>query len=265
MTFENICDRLKAAGIEDYRYEAMILISELCGEMSEYTEYDSTSLASAVERRCEHYPLQYILGKWWFGDCEFKVDEGCLIPRADTETVVETALRYLPCDKRFADLCAGSGCIGVLLLHMRKDLRCDAVELYPKALALAQENAELNGVSDRYAITRGDVLLGEGLCGEYAAIISNPPYIRRDVIKTLSQEVRYEPHAALDGGEDGLVFYRAILEKYIHHLAPDGVFIFEIGYDQAQDIKALAELHSLSCEIIRDLCKNDRVAVLRRV
>lgn len=262
MTFEDICSRLKAAGIPDYRYEARVLLSEICGCESEYEDIDSPELCAAVDIRCKRYPLQYILGKWWFGDCTFKVSENCLIPRADTETVVEQALKILPQAARIADLCAGSGCIGILILHMRRDIHCDAVELYPKTLELARENADLNGVSDRYTPILGNVLLGEGLTGDYDAIISNPPYIRRDVLPTLSEEVMCEPVAALDGGEDGMIFYRDIVARYRKHLAKGGVFVFEIGYDQAEQICSVASENGMSCRIVKDLGGNDRVAVL---
>lgn len=260
--FADICDALNASGIEDFRFEARVLIEEFCGEMSEDKDYTSSELLAAIKRRCDRYPLQYIIGEWEFYGLRFKVNENCLIPRADTETVVETARKLLPVGARFADLCAGSGCIGIALLHARPDTTCDAVELYPETLEIAKENSRINTVSDRYFPVLADVLEGDCISGEYDAIISNPPYIRSDILKTLSDEVKREPQAALDGGDDGLVFYRGILDLYTKNLREHGKFIFEIGYDQAEEIRLLAAERGMGCEVIRDLCGNDRVAII---
>ena len=187
------------------------------------------------------------------------------MPRPDTECVVEEAVRLLPKDSLFADLCTGSGCIAISLLDLRRDLSGVAVELYPATLEIARRNAVKNSVSERLSFVEGDVLAG-GVLGDLKldAIISNPPYIRSEVVKSLVGEVTYEPRAALDGGEDGLVFYRAIVENYRRNLCDDGCFIFEIGYDQAADLEALAENSGFSCRIVKDLGSNDRVAVLKR-
>lgn len=262
MRFSDICDTLKNAGIENAVFETRVLIEEFCGEVSENRDYTSTELITAIKQRCDRYPLQYIIGEWEFYGLRFKVNENCLIPRADTETVVETAKKILPAGARFADLCAGSGCIGISILHIRPDTLCDAVELYPETLEIAKENAKINGVSDRYFPICADVLAGNCISKKYDAIISNPPYIRTDILKTLSEEVKCEPQAALDGGEDGLVFYRGILDFYSQNLCGHAKFIFEIGYDQAEELKLLAAARGMKCEIIRDLCGNDRVAVI---
>lgn len=266
MNFYGICQALKNAGIEDYKFEARILLEEFCGSASEFSEYESLELEAAIKKRCEHYPLQYIIGKWDFYGYEFKVNESCLIPRADTETVIEVAKKLLPKDKtvRFADLCAGSGCIGITLLRELKNSVCDAVELYEQTLDIAKENAQLNCVLNRYNPILADVLSGDCLDGKYVAIISNPPYIRQDVLDSLSDEVKKEPIAALDGGQDGLVFYRAILDLYTKNLERDGRFIFEIGYDQGESLRALAAERNMNCEIICDLGGRDRVAVISR-
>ena len=265
MTYGEIRERLKKNGIENFDGEARLLIEELCGDFSFDREYSSQTLADAVEKRCGHYPLQYIIGKWWFCRCEFYVDENCLIPRPDTELAVETAQKLLPQRARFADLCTGSGCIAISLLDLRADLCGLAVDLYPKTLDIAKKNAEKNSVSDRISFRLGDVL-SQGLLGDeiFDAIISNPPYIKSDVVPTLSSEVGYEPQAALDGGDDGLIFYRAMIDNFAKNLSSDGCFIFEIGYDQADDIRSVACERGFYCEIKKDLGGNDRVAVLRR-
>ena len=266
MRAEEIRKILSEAGIEDAFYEARLLIEEICGRSpNEDEDYTSKELEAAVSKRCENYPLQYILGKWWFARCEFFVDENCLIPRADTELIVELAMKKLPKDAFFADLCTGSGCIAVATLDLRDDTRADAYELYPKTLALAQKNAEHNKVSDRFSSFCGDVLENT-LLGEkkYDAIISNPPYIRSDVIPTLQKEVLTEPHAALDGGEDGLIFYCSIVKNFADNLNKNGFFLFEIGYDQADDLRKIAEENGFECEIYKDICSCDRAALLRK-
>ena len=266
MTYREIYESFKKVNIENARGEAELIISEICGEFSESADYQDSRLCEAVKRRLEGYPLQYIIGKWWFARCEFEVSEDCLVPRPDTESIVEEAIKILPPNARFADLCTGSGCIAISVCDLRSDTSGIAVELYPRTLDLAKRNAARNNVADKIDFVLGDVLSGEVLGGEiFSAIISNPPYIRTDVIDTLSAEVKHEPRAALDGGEDGLIFYRAIVERYQKNLTPDGCFIFEIGYDQAEDIKQIAEQNRFSCQVKKDLGGNDRVAILKRM
>lgn len=266
MKYEEIAKKLADAGVQDARIEAAILIEELCGErVCESREYDDILLEDALEKRASGYPLQYIIGKWWFARSEFEVDEDCLIPRPDTECVVEEAVKLLPRNASFADLCTGSGCIAVSVADLRPDTRGVAVDLYPKTLDIARKNAISNKVAHRLDFVLGDVLSGDVL-GEdkFDAIISNPPYIRSDVIDTLSREVSFEPRVALDGGEDGLIFYRAIVEKYQKNLCEGGMFIFEIGYDQAREIEKIAMKNGFSCKVKKDLGGNYRVAVLEK-
>ena len=265
MTYSNICEVLKGAGIDSYATDARVLIEEICGGFSPERDYGSEELARAVEKRCQRYPLQYIIGKWWFCRCEFFVDENCLVPRPDTELIVETARDMLPSGAHFADLCTGSGCIAVAALELRPDTRADAVELYPRTLELAIKNAEHNSVASRFCGILGDVLCADTLGDKkYSAIISNPPYIRSEVIPTLEKEVLSEPSAALDGGEDGLMFYRAILGNFEKNLADDGFFLFEIGYDQREALLSMAKERGFDCQIRRDLGGCDRAAILRR-
>lgn len=265
MKENEIRKRLSDAGIEDAFYEARLMIEEICGEtVREDADYTSGELELAVEKRCSNYPLQYILGKWWFARCEFFVDESCLIPRGDTELIVELAMKRLPKNACFADLCTGSGCIAIATLDLRDDTRADAYELYPKTLAIAEKNAEHNRVKERFCGILGDVLDERLLDGKkYDAIISNPPYIRSDVIPTLQKEVLIEPRAALDGGEDGLIFYRAIVKNFASSLKENGFFLFEIGFDQADDLLKIAEENGFACEIYKDLCACDRAVLLR--
>ena len=269
MTYYEICARLAAAGIEDAETDAALLLSHF-GGISAATlpfrrdeDIGDPRLIRAVERRASHYPLQYLIGEWDFCGQTYEVNEHTLIPRADTEVLVEQALRLLPRGARFADLCTGSGCIAISTLCMRRDTEAVAVDLFPETLAVARRNAVRNGVSDRVTFLEADVLTALPIgAGTLDAILSNPPYIRTEVVRTLAPELAHEPEAALDGGRDGLDFYRAILHLHTPLLKPNGVILFEIGYDQGEDLQKLAAQYGFACRIVRDLGGCDRVAVL---
>lgn len=273
MTLRDVVVRLSAAGIESAEYDAMRLVERFgtnAGKSIPLTQiaaesdrdYADESLAAAVARRANREPLQYILGEWDFWRQTYRVAPGCLIPRADTELLVEYAVKQLPKNGRFLDLCTGSGCIAISTLATRPDCRADAVDFYDVPLSLAAENAVRCGVDDRLCVRRGDVLSGEGAVGRYDMIISNPPYIVAEVVPTLAPELAHEPASALDGGDDGMMFYRAILQHYRTYLAPAGCFVLEIGYDQAEPIAALANMAGMTCSVRRDLGGCDRMAIL---
>ncbi|MEE0970006.1 MAG: peptide chain release factor N(5)-glutamine methyltransferase [Clostridia bacterium] len=274
MRFREICDILKNAGIEGYLHEASLLLERFCGvspsslPLVKEKDFDVSELSDAVQKRADRYPLQYILGYWYFYEEKYIVNENCLIPRSDTEILVELAVKHLPPCAVFADLCTGSGCVAVSVLKHRPDTSAYALDLFEDTLKLAETNAKLNGVSDRFVPMKHDVLCPCEFCGTedgLDAILSNPPYIKTQTINTLEPELTHEPHAALDGGEDGLVFYRAILDNHLCHLKQDGFIVFEIGFDQANDVGRLAELHGLSADIIKDFSGNDRVALLKKL
>ena len=225
--------------------------------------FSGSALEDAVKRRCGHYPLQYILGEWYFWRECYEVSEHCLVPRPDTEHLVEQAIKRLPQNANFLDLCTGSGCVAISTLCSRPDACATAVDLFPDTLALAERNAVKNGVRERFTPRLCDVLQGCEWEEAYDAILSNPPYIRAAAMADLSTEVKHEPAAALLGGEDGMDFYRAILEKWRKLLKKDGFFLFEIGYDQAEEIKLLASEQGLEATIFRDFGGNDRVALLK--
>lgn len=257
MTQQEIAARLTAAGIENAAGEARLLCEHLSGE----------ALIQAVARRCEHYPLQYILGEWYFYRECYEVSEDCLIPRSDTEILVDTAIKMLPNGARFLDLCTGSGCVAISTLASRNDTVAMAVDLFPKTLALAARNANKNGVETRIDFMCHDVRTPPPAsleCSSFDAILSNPPYIQNDVVPTLQREVSFEPSAALMGGADGLNFYRAILEKWCVLLKPQGLLILEIGYDQGRALTDLAAAHGYSCAIKKDFGGNDRVVILQK-
>jgi len=226
---------------------------------------DEGELLTAIEKVKNGEPLAYAMGEWYFYGLTFKLNRDCLIPRPDTEHIVEKAIELIPKNGRFIDLCSGSGCIGISVLHYRPDTVGDALEISQKAFEISVKNAEINGVSPRFHPVRGDIF--EYIPGEkYDCVISNPPYIRADIIPTLDESVRdHEPIRALDGGEDGMRFYRFILENYRERLNEGGCFVFEIGYDQREDIISLSREAGYSyCHVTKDYGGNDRVAVIGR-
>ena len=274
MTLGQISGVLQDAGIENAREEAILIVCALFGRSRASVlaepdaDFESEALYAALDKRVERYPLQYIFGSWSFFGEEYRVSEDCLIPRSDTELLVEYAIKTLPRGAHFADLCTGSGCIAISTLVHRPDCTATAVDVFPKTLALAAENAERNGVGERFCPVLCDLLapLRKELVSRapFDAILSNPPYIRSAVVDALEPELFFEPRAALDGGADGLVFYRKIIEQFLPLLKPEGVFVFEIGFDQSEDLRVLARAHGLTCEIYNDLSGNARMAVLER-
>lgn len=275
MTYRNICDAFTKAGIDSPQWDAQLLIEHFCGKdrlsilASPDLEFDSAELDTAVSQRCQRIPLQYLLGTWDFYKQTYQVSPACLIPRSDTEILVEEAIKRLPPNAFFADLCTGSGCIAISTLAERQDTQAVGVDLSKDALSIAERNAERNGVSSRFCGIYGDLLhFSTDIVERFpkpVAILSNPPYIRRSTLDELSPEVKHEPQMALDGGEDGLIFYRALLKIAKIWLQKDGFCLFEIGYDQGADLRQLAAQHGFSCEIKKDFGGCDRVAILHPI
>lgn len=272
MTFREAVKKLLAAGVDSARSDASLLFERLAGVDSARLplvmdeDFDIPALEDAIEERCARTPLQYILGGWEFFGLDFIVTPDCLCPRPDTEISVETALSLLPEGAEFLELCTGSGCISVSLCKTRGDLSGIATDKFENTLAVARQNAEKHGVSDRLTLVCADLFDTPDYIGErrFDALISNPPYIPTKDVESLSDEVKKEPAAALDGGADGLDFYRRIVSAYSKYLKPYGKLIFEIGYDQGEALGNIAESHGYVCRIIKDLGKNDRVAVLSK-
>lgn len=214
-----------------------------------------------VEQRGRRIPLQQLTGTAWFYGMPFLVNEHVLIPRQDTEILVEEARKRIRPGMRILDLCTGSGCVLLALLASCEQVTGTGVDLSGEALAVAEKNARNLKIPAEFL--QSDLF--EQVQGVYDIIVSNPPYIRTEVIPTLMPEVReHEPWMSLDGKEDGLYFYRKILDGIRRFLCPGGWICFEIGYDQGEDLKKLMKEHGLErIEIVRDLAGLDRTALGR--
>ncbi len=222
-------------------------------------------IENRLTRLSEGEPLQYILGSSFFYGREFFVDQRVLIPRYDTECVLEYAVNELKEGTTFADICTGSGCIGLTLLSECKNTHGTLLDISNDALDVVRINGERLGLTDRFTSKQFDVMSDE--CwenlGKFDLIVSNPPYIPTEDIKTLSPQVLKEPRIALDGGADGMDFYRKITEKSRNHFTHGVNIIFEIGYDEGEKMKDLANSLGLYCEIKCDMNGLARVALLK--
>lgn len=212
-----------------------------------------------IEKRAERIPLQQLLHEQEFMGLSFYVDEHVLIPRQDTEILVEEVMREPYDGARILDLCTGSGCILLSLLHYSNASSGVGVDLSGEALSVAKENAERLGLTGRVEWIEGDLF--NGVEGSFDILVSNPPYICSGVIPMLEPEVRvHEPLMALDGGEDGLLFYRRIVEQAGACLVPGGRLYFEIGYDQGEAVAELLKTHGYKeVHVIRDFAGQNRV------
>ncbi len=218
-------------------------------------------IREAIERRCAHEPLQYIIGEWEFFGLRMFCGSGCLIPRPETELLVEKAIEYLPKGGHFLDLCTGSGCISVAVLNNRKDVTGTAVDISPKALEYAERNAKYHRVDDRLEIVNLPL-------EEYRpmsipdVIISNPPYVKTDDVDAFPPLLRHEPRIAFDGGHDGLEFYKAIAMRYSSRFLKDGgVILFEAGYDTVREVEAILKYRKLKTTILTDMFGVERVCM----
>ena len=259
-------DRLTEAKVPEAELDARLLLEEVCGtdrndllvhgdkevppeQCDRYVEY--------IQRRQKREPLQQITGYQEFMGLRFKVTPDVLIPRQDTETLVEEVMRYLHDGMHILDMCTGSGCILLSLLKYSNDCEGTGCDISEPALKVAEENAKELSLNASFVQSN----LFENISGKYEFIVSNPPYIPTGVIPTLMEEVRdHEPVSALDGREDGLYFYREIVEKAGEYLYPGGMLFFEIGYDQAEKVSSLMrEAGYQEVTVCKDLAGLDRV------
>ena len=258
--------KLKEAEIGEAQLDARLLLEEVCGTDHntllchgdrEVSEAEEEQYRKALEQRAVHVPLQHLLGYQDFMGLRFQVNEHVLIPRQDTEILVEEAMRYLHDGMRILDLCTGSGCILLSLLHYSNDCEGVGVDISQEALQVAALNAELLGIKADFL--KSD--LYEKVTGKFDLLVSNPPYIERKVIPTLMEEVReYDPYIALDGGEDGLDFYRRIIGGAQDYLKRGGQILMEIGSGQAKAVsELLREAGFKEIDVCRDFAGLDRV------
>ena len=213
-----------------------------------------------IERRKKGEPLQYILGETEFMSLDFFVREGVLIPRSDTEILVETVIDKIG-DKKIivADICTGSGCIGISIAHYKKNTDVELFDISDIALETAEKNIKRNNVSDRVKSYKMDIL-NEYPKKKYDVVVSNPPYIEKAVIETLQTEVKdYEPRIALDGGEDGLDFYRRLVPMWAGKLRSGGLFAVEIGEEQGQAVSDIFKKAGLTPQVVTDYSGHNRI------
>lgn len=275
--------QLQLAGIDDADLDAWYLLEFVTGisRTMYYVKMQDKILSEQekqyrefIETRASHIPLQHITGVQEFMGLEFIVNEHVLVPRQDTEVLVESVLEVLEPGMKVLDMCTGSGCILISLMKLygtsqaettgevtedEKMLCGVGVDISDEALKVAKANGEKIGVKAEFI--QSDLF--ENVKGEYDVIVSNPPYIRTAVIEELKEEVKcHDPFIALDGKEDGLYFYRKIVEKSLEYLSDGGRLLFEIGHDQGEEVKKLMEQAGFTgVTVKKDLAGLDRVVL----
>lgn len=263
--------RLGEADIEEAELDARLLLEFVCGTdrntllvhgERDVSEEEYGRYCGLIERRAVHVPLQHLTGEQDFMGLTFLVNKDVLVPRQDTEVLVEEVMKHLHDGMRILDLCTGSGCILLSLLHYSNDCEGVGVDLSARALSVAGKNYEIQRTQRpdmKARFLEGNLF--EGLEDRFDMIVSNPPYIKTDVIDTLMPEVReYEPVMALDGGTDGLAFYRRIAGDAGAYLNGGGMLFFEIGCEQAADVCKIMEAAGFrEVEVVKDFAGLDRV------
>lgn len=283
---------LSQANITEAALDARLLLEYICGTDSntlyahpdmEVSKENASKYMEAIRTRATHVPLQHITGTCEFMGLEFEVNENVLIPRQDTEYLVEEVLKDIDGGMRLLDMCTGSGCIALSILNYRNDVQAIATDLSAKALEVARTNASKLGLEDRISFCQGDLYEALFVDKEHAEdkqptkatssdrkistskfdiIVSNPPYISTADIEGLMSEVReHDPYMALCGGEDGLDFYRRIIKGAPDYLANYGYIYLEIGYDQEESVKELLIANGFdNVDVYKDYSGNPRVA-----
>ena len=271
--YEQGCRTLQAAGIEEAALDARLLLEAVCGtDRNDLLVHGEQPVAPEAEekylnwirQRAEHIPLQQLTGEQGFMRLTFSVNEHVLIPRQDTEILVEEVLKELHDGMRVLDMCTGSGCILLSLLHYSNDCEGLGVDLSAEALEVAGRNVlkVLTPEKAEHAhFLQSDLF--EKVEGKFEIIVSNPPYIASAEVEKLMPEVRdHEPRMALDGTEDGLYFYRRIIEEAGKHLVSSGMLFFEIGYDQGQAVSELMRTEGYcDVQVVQDYAGLDRVVL----
>ena len=260
---------LQQADIADAKTDSWLLLAMACKidhtyyymhideEMSEEQVREFEVL---IRKRAERVPLQYITGEQEFMGLTFHVNSNVLIPRQDTETLVEEALKVIKPGMKVMDMCTGSGCVLISILKNAHDVEGIGYDISKQAINVAKENAKFNEVP---AVFERSDLFEDVVENDFDMIVSNPPYIPTDVVATLMPEVsQFEPREALDGKGDGLYFYSKILEQCKNYMKSDGYILFEIGCEQGDAVSTMMRLAGFSeVRVIKDLARNDRVVM----
>ena len=266
---------LKEADIDTYILDTQLLLGKVLGKdklylitnkEEEVSKFKEREFYTLITKRKNKMPIKYILKNAEFMGLDFYVEEGVLIPRGDTEILVEEAIKFINDDKEYevCDLCCGSGAIGISIAHLRENTKVDLIDYYDIPEKVTKRNIVKHKLSKRANFIKSD-LLQEVINEEkkYDILVSNPPYIKEEVIGTLMDDVKnYEPHTALSGGEDGLYFYRKIVDDSDKILNENGILAFEIGHDQGNEVSNLMnEKGYRNVRVIKDLAGHDRVVV----
>ncbi|WP_317411751.1 peptide chain release factor N(5)-glutamine methyltransferase [Clostridium baratii] len=266
---------LKEVNIDTARLDATILLGHVIGKDRVYllthgdekvSNDDKKKYLQLIEDRKNKMPIKYITHSAEFMGIELYVEKGVLIPRGDTEVLVEEVLKHINEDESLnvCDLCSGSGAIGIALADFRKHINVDSIDYFEIPEKVTLKNIEKCNLEDRMTFIKSDLLKEViNLGKKYDIVVSNPPYIKEEEIKTLMDDVKdYEPHTALIGGDDGLVFYRRIVSESKEVLKGKGILAFEIGYDQGEEVKKLMEDNNFeNVKVIKDLAGLDRVVI----
>ena len=267
--------QLKTENVTEPNLKARLIMQYILNKPRQYLIiYDNQVLTlrqevnyfKAIKRLINGEPIQHITHQQEFMKLNFFVNEDVLIPRPDTEILVEEVIKIARKinAKKILDMCTGSGAIAVSLAKYLDNVEITAVDISEKSLDVAKTNAKNNEIENKITFIESNLF--ENIVNEkYDIIVSNPPYIRKDVIKTLTKEVQKEPKIALDGGYDGLDFYRKITHKSEEYLKFNGYLCFEIGYDQKKDVIKIIndEKKFTGTYSKKDLCDNDRIIVTR--
>ena len=261
-----IKQRLSDAGTDDAEFDAKQIISEVSGKKLPFEELSDEQYAVCLDmakRRAKGEPLQYILGSWDFYGRTFSVGDGVLIPRPETEQLCDLAIDHLKkTGGKAVDLCSGSGCIAITVA-LETGLSVSGIEISDKAYGYFVRNISLNNADSLVEPINADIF-DETVISRFeddslSAVLSNPPYISSADMKTLRQELRFEPELALFGGEDGLDYYRRILPLWEKKLSLNGLFAVEIGEEQGAAVEEIFRSVSLSPVTIKDYSGHDRI------
>lgn len=266
---------LKEANIDTYILDVQLLLGKVLGKdklylitnkEEEVSKIKEREFYKLINQRKDKMPIKYILKSAEFMGLEFQVEEGVLIPRGDTEILVEETLKFIKNERRYdiCDLCCGSGAIGISIAYLKENTNVDLIDYYEIPEKVTKKNIRKHNLDSRTNFIKSDLLKEPiSMNKKYDILVSNPPYIKDEVIETLMDDVKkYEPHTALSGGEDGLYFYKKIIDDSNKILKDNGVLAFEIGHDQGKEVSDLmVEKGYKNIRVIKDLAGHDRVVI----